>query len=185
MRWLYFLCGLASCAMIASGLVLFTVKRRRKYASEGRLAARLYQVVEGVNIATVAGLSLACVGLLWANRLMPAELAGRVDWELRVFFGLWLVSLAHGLLRPHRQAWREQLGVAAALCVSLPLLSLFSSVHSPWTALLGGDGLRAWLELSSLAIGVALAACVWHVSRPAEVRAPRRTASRAAALETV
>ncbi|WVM90396.1 PepSY-associated TM helix domain-containing protein [Halopseudomonas pachastrellae] len=39
MRWLYFSCGLISCAMIASGLVLYTVKRRRQAKVSANLAA--------------------------------------------------------------------------------------------------------------------------------------------------
>ncbi|MBD9482123.1 PepSY domain-containing protein [Pseudomonas sp. PDM14] len=173
MRWLYFVCGLVSSAMIATGLVLFTVKRRRRPDADGPVAARMYALAEPINIAVIAGLCIACVGMLWANRLLPVELAQRGDWEIRVFFALWLLSLAHAWLRPYKAAWREQLGLGAALCIGLPVLG----------AVTGGEGqTRLLLELTSVALGACLAWACWKVSRPVVEKVPRR-APRAAAAE--
>jgi len=168
MRWVYFICGLISSAMIASGLVLFTVKRRRKYASESPVAQALYRGVEAINIAVMAGLSLACIGLLWGNRLLPVDMAQRADAELNVFFGAWALSLLHAVLRPHMKAWREQLGLAGVMCLGLPLLSLLT-VDQPW-ALPG----RLWLELVAMGLGGLLLWAAWKVSQPAVARAPRK-----------
>ena len=168
MRWVYFICGLVSSAMIASGLVLFTVKRRRKYASESPVAQALYRGVEAINIAVMAGLSLACIGLLWGNRLLPVDMAQRADAELNVFFGAWALSLLHAVLRPHMKAWREQLGLAGVMCLGLPLLSLLT-VDQPW-ALPG----RLWLELVAMGLGGLLLWAAWKVSQPAVARAPRK-----------
>ncbi len=165
MRWLYFICGLVSSGMIATGLVLFTVKRRRRPDAEGAIAARVYAVAERLNVAVVAGLGIACVGMLWANRLLPVELAERAGWEVQAFFGIWLLTLVHACLRPHMAAWREQLGLGAALCIGLPLLGLATG---------GEGGTRLLLELTSVAIGAAMAWTCWHVSRPATEKAPRR-----------
>src|SRR5690606_12566679 len=40
MRWLYFVCGLISCAMIATGLVHYTVKQRRQAKGSRRFLHR-------------------------------------------------------------------------------------------------------------------------------------------------
>lgn len=173
MRWLYFICGLVSSAMIASGLVLFTVKRSRRPDAEGALAARMYAVAERVNITVIAGLGIACVGMLWANRLLPVELAERAGWEVQVFFGLWLLTLVHACLRPSKQAWREQLGLGAALCLALPLLSALT-VEQPWA-----DNTRLLLELTSVACGALMAWATWRAGRPSEKPAPRRRAQTA------
>nr|WP_314483919.1 PepSY-associated TM helix domain-containing protein [uncultured Pseudomonas sp.] len=168
MRWLYFVCGLISTAMIGSGLVLFTVKRRRKYANEGRVGQVLYRLVEAINVAVMAGLSLACISLLWANRLLPAGMTDRAGAELNVFFGIWAVSLGHALFRSRMQAWREQLGVAGVMCLTLPLLSLLT-VHAPWAL-----PSRAGVELTAMGLGALLLWASWKVSQPAVVRVPRR-----------
>jgi uncharacterized iron-regulated membrane protein len=163
MRWLYFMCGLVSCAMIATGLVLFTVKRRRRHDAEGALGALLYHVAERLNVSVVAGLALSCVSLLWANRLLPVELAQRGGWEVRVFFLVWLVSLGHAIARPVWRAWREQLGLAAVLCLGLPLLN---AVTVSWGAYIP-------LETTTVVIGALLGWCCWKVGRPIEERATR------------
>ena len=164
MRWLYFVCGLASCAMLATGMLLFTVKRRRRHDSEGALGAVMYHAAERINVAVVAGLMLACIALLWANRLLPLQWAQRGEWEVRVFFLVWLASLGHAIVRPWLTAWREQLGLAALMCAGLPLLNLFFVNR--------GDPL--FLEITSVMIGALLARAGWQLGQPARQRPAQR-----------
>jgi uncharacterized iron-regulated membrane protein len=173
MRWLYFVCGLISSVMIASGLVLFCVKRQRKYADASAAGRYWYRAAEVLNIAFIGGLLLACVGFLWANRLLPVGLAGRGGWEVNAFFGAWLLALAHAALRPAKRAWVEQLSLAAALCIGLPLLGALTGA---------GDDLRRALELTSVALGALLAGAAWRSAAPKTAPAPRKI--RTALLET-
>lgn len=172
MRWLYFLCGLVGSAMIASGLVLFTFKRRRKYLADGRVQGGADRLIESLNVAVVAGLGVACIGLFWANRLLPVEQAQRADWEVRVFLMLWGLSLLHAWWRPPLAAWREQLALLAGLCLGLPLLS-WLTLAQPWD-----DAGRLQVELVALAVGGLL---VWTARRVARqpgdagARRPRTT----------
>ena len=168
MRWLYFVCGLISSAMIGSGLVLFTVKRRRKYASEGRAGQVLYRLVEAINVTVMAGLSLACISLLWGNRLLPIRLSERADAELNLFFGVWALSLVHALIRPRMQAWREQLGLAGVMCLTLPLLSILT-LDQPWAL-----PSRMGLELTAIALGGLLLWACWKASQPVVERVSRK-----------
>ncbi|WAE54108.1 PepSY-associated TM helix domain-containing protein [Stutzerimonas frequens] len=171
MRWLYFLCGMVSCAMIATGLVHFCIKRRRKYAEQSVPSRRFHRLVESLNLAVVAGLSLACVGLLWANRLLPVQLAQRGEWEVRVFFLIWMVALAHALWRPTLRGWAEQLALLALLCVTLPLLNMVTAGGAPWA-----DPTRLWLELSCVVMGATLLWLARKVGLRADAAqpAPRR-----------
>ncbi|WP_342248393.1 PepSY-associated TM helix domain-containing protein [Pseudomonas sp. OTU2001] len=151
MRWLYFVCGLVSCLMIASGLVLFCVKRGRKYASAEAAARRWYRVAEVCNVGFVSGLLLACVGLLWASRVLPVELAQRESWEVRAFFGVWLLALLHAGIRPVRRAWIEQLLLTALLCIGLGALGGL------------GDAMRLGVAACALVLGVLLGLLVWRL----------------------
>lgn len=154
MRWLYFLCGLASCAMIASGLVLYTVKQRRQARSVGQ--RRFLHAVEAINVAVMAGLAVACTALLWSNRLLPVELVGRGGWELRLFFVVWLLSLLHAALRAPLKAWREQLWLAALLALGLPLLDPWSTGGAP-------DALRLGVDAGGVGLGLLLGWAAWKV----------------------
>ncbi|MBK4998693.1 PepSY domain-containing protein [Pseudomonas sp. S31] len=168
MRWLYFVCGLVSCLMIASGLVLFCVKRGRKYttATADASARRWYRLAEVCNVGFISGLLLACVALLWASRLLPAELALRQDWEVRAFFGVWLLALLHAGLRPARRAWVEQLGLTALLCCSLGLLGSLA------------DSMRLAVVITALVLGAGLGLTAWrvhhHEATPRAARASAR-----------
>ncbi|WXL24346.1 PepSY-associated TM helix domain-containing protein [Ectopseudomonas mendocina] len=147
MRWVYFICGMISTAMMAGGLILFTVKRRRRYAKESRPARSGYAFIERVNIAIVAGLMIACVGMLWANRLLPVELTARPNAEVNAFFALWGLSFVHTSLRPWMQAWREQLWVGALLMLALPLANALNGLP------LLGNGIGLYVELTTMAMG--------------------------------
>jgi uncharacterized iron-regulated membrane protein len=162
MRWLYFICGLVSCAMIATGLVLYTVKQRK----QANANAPFLKMIESLNVAMVAGLSLACIALLWSNRLLPTELASRQDWELRLFFAVWALSWVHATARKPLHAWREQLFAAAGLAIGLPLLDLLTA--SPTL-----DPMRLSLVASVSVMGLFLAWTAWRIPNGIAVRKAR------------
>ncbi len=179
MKWLYFLSGLLGMAMVATGTVLFMVKRRQKSAQEfGAFTPRAYRAIEVLNIAAVAGIAVACIAYFWANRLLPAELAGRQGWEIRCFFLAWLATLVHAAVRPGPagRAWCEQLAAAALLCLLLPLLNLATTGQHLGGYALAGDWQRAGVELTALALGLALAAMAWRVRRGGRASAVKKTA---------
>jgi len=156
MKWLYFLCGLAGAAMMGTGAVLFMVKRRNKMGHEfGAATARVYRLIEGLNVAALAGLAIACVGYLWANRLLPVALPQRAGWELRAFFIIWALTLAHAWLCTPRRAWIGQLAALSALCLLLPLLSLATIGDHPLAQIARGDWESAGVELTAVATGLA------------------------------
>ncbi|MCT9809978.1 PepSY domain-containing protein [Acidovorax sp. Be4] len=158
MKWLYFLCGLAGSAMMATGAMLFIVKRRPRHLGEfGAATARVYGLIEAANVAAIAGLGLACIGYLWGNRLVPLGIAHRDDWELAVFFGVWGLALVHALARPPACAWKEQLALLAALCLLLPLLNGLTTGDHWLAQLLRGDWESLGVELFVVATGCAAA----------------------------
>lgn len=93
MRWLYFIMGLAASGGIATGLVLWTSKRRKYHSGGTSIMGN--GVVDVLNVATVAGLLVAIGAFFWANRLLPLALLDRSLWEIRCFFVVWVLCLVH------------------------------------------------------------------------------------------
>ena len=122
LRWLYFLLGAAGCAMIATGLVLWTVKRRRQLLNMAKPHWGFW-LVEKLNIATLAGLPLAMVGFLWLNRLLPLNMTARAKWEVDGFFIIWACSFVLTLLLSNRHAWRILLSLVTLSLLFTPLLN--------------------------------------------------------------
>ena len=144
MRWLYFLVSFMGTAMVGTGLVMWTVKRRQKLPDPDRPYFG-FRLVERLNIASIAGLSIAMTAFLWANRLLPHPLEGRADWEIHAFFIVWGLTLLHALVRPARSAWVEQLWAASALLFLLPVLNALTTQRPLWHSLVEGRlGLRRY-----------------------------------------
>ncbi|NBA95034.1 PepSY domain-containing protein [Pseudomonas sp. R5(2019)] len=179
LRWLYFLCGLAATAVIGTGLVMWLSKRQLKHAKSGVRPLEL-RLVEVLNIASMSGLVLAVAVFFWANRLLPVQLATRADVEIQAFFLTWTLALIHAVLRPGRQAWVEQLGLAALLLAGLPLLNILTTYAGLTHSLASGDWIMAGFDLTALGCGLFLAWAAWKVRRggtPA-LRAARHSSAR-------
>lgn len=162
LRALLFLSGLACCAMMATGMLLWTVKaRQRQQPPAGlRLAASL-------NLITMAALPAAIAAYLWLNRLLPAALAQRPAAEINGFFLCWGALAAAALWWPARAMWLAQLTLGAVLFAALPLLNAASAPSGSHAALLaGGDGLVAATDAGLLLCGILLGWAGWRL-RPA------------------
>ncbi|WP_159053570.1 MULTISPECIES: PepSY-associated TM helix domain-containing protein [unclassified Halomonas] len=146
MRWIYFALGAAGCGMVATGLLLWTAKRRRKKGSVVGIWC-----VERLNITTLAGMPIAVLALLASNRLLPVELSGRAQWEIHVFFAAWLLALLHAISRRSTlQAWREQLMLVALLLLCLPMLDVLTPSYDVQGDLAAGNWQRISLDLMCL-----------------------------------
>ena len=166
MRWLYFMSGLAGTALMATGTVLYLVKRRQKSGGEfGAATARVYRCIDAINTASISGSVLACIGYFYANRLMAADLAERAGWEIRAFFLVWLATLVHAALRPRMSAWIEQLALGALLCVALPLLNALTTGRHLASYIAADDWQSAGVELTAIGFGAALAVAALKVYR--------------------
>ena len=145
-RWLYFLVSFMGTAMVGTGLVMWTVKRRQKLPDPRRPYFG-FRLVERLNIASIAGLSIAMTAFMWGNRLLPTTLAGRSNWEIDLFFMVWAAALLHALARPAKAAWVEQLWAASALLFLLPLLNAMTTQRPLWHSLAQGDWVFAGIDL--------------------------------------
>lgn len=185
LRWVYFIAGLASTAMIGTGLIVWVKKRRRRTAGEATPFG--HSLVERLNVATIVGLPIAMAAYFCANRLLPLHLADRIQAEVSVFFLTWLATLVFAALRPVRRAWVESLWMAAFAFALVPVLNAATTDRHLAASLPNGDWLMAGFDLTMLASAALFVACARKVASR-EV-APRKaasgeSASRAAAART-
>jgi uncharacterized iron-regulated membrane protein len=152
-RWVYFLCGIGGSVMVASGLVLWTVKRREKLPDPERPHLG-FRLVERLNIGFVAGFPAALVGFLWANRLLPLTLPARADAEVNAMFAVWGLLLLHAYVRPPRRAWVEQLALTAVALLALPLFDTLATSKGLPATIASGDWTLAGADLTLLALGL-------------------------------
>lgn len=147
-RWLYFALGLAGCAMLIGGLQVWLRKR------EARGGAGV-ALVRGLNVAVLGGLPLASLGLLWANRLLPADWSNRATLEGWCFALVWIAVAGWALLCRRRAGFRALALLGGVLALGLPMLNLLSR---PGTHLLAslerGDWALVSVDLALLVIGL-------------------------------
>lgn len=179
-RWLYFIVSLIGTAMVGTGLVMWTVKRRQKLPDPERPYFG-FRLVERLNIASIAGLSIAMTAFLWANRLLPLAMAERAFWEIHVFFIVWGLTLLHALLRPAKAAWVEQLWAAAGLLALVPVLNAATTQRPLWHSLEDGDWVFAGVDLMCCALALLHAGLALRTARHgARLRPAPRSAKHSA-----
>lgn len=156
LRWLYFVLGAAGCGMIATGLVLWTVKRRRQLLNMDEPYAGFW-LVEKLNIATLAGLPLAMVGFFWLNRLLPLNMATRAKWEVDGFFIIWAASFVLTLLVSSRLAWRILLSLVTLSLLLTPLLNSLTTERGFFQSLLNLDVLFISFDITCFILAMLFA----------------------------
>lgn len=180
-RWLYFLAGLLGCAMIGTGLVLWTVKRRKQHLAAGHESGEHLgmRLVENLNVATIAGLPLAVAAYFWANRLLPVESADRAAWELHTLFAVWLGTLFYAFARPLARAWVELLWGCSLVYALVPVVNTLTTNRHLGRSLPAGDWVFAGFDLTMLALAALFAVMAVKVHRrvipehPSELHMPR------------
>lgn len=181
LRWLYFLCGLGGTVMVASGLVLWIVKRREKLPDPAKPHFG-FRLVDWLNIAVVGGFPLGVAAMLWANRVLPTGMRERAEWEIHTLFIAWGLALGiAGVLRS-RRAWPLLLGTTGVLLATIPVYNVLATPRGLAATLLQSDYLLAGFDLGLAMFGAGFLATAWRVAtyRPPAKRPGKRAPARAA-----
>lgn len=157
LRGFYVFSSFTGIAMIATGLILWTVKRREKQLTQEGGADIGYRLVEKLNIGTIVGLPLGVAAFFWANRLLPLGMSERAEWEMHCLFIAWGIMMTHAFLRPYRRAWVESLAVTALAFVLLPFVNAITTDRGFIASLSAGDWLFVGFDLMVLAVGLMFA----------------------------
>lgn len=178
LRFIYFLCGIAGAVMVASGLVLWTVKRREKLADPQRPHLG-FRIVERLNIAVIGGFPLGIACMFWANRLLPVGLAGRAEWEVNALFIAWAGASVLAVLRRPPTSWVLLFGTTGVLLGMLPVYNILATGRGLPASIMSGDMMLAGIDGMLLVFAGGFIAIARRVARyrPA-VRRPRAGAAR-------
>ncbi len=156
LRWLYFLSGLLGTGMVATGMILWAVKRQKK-AAKNVVTARGLLLVERLNVGAIVGLPIAIAVYFWANRLLPIGMPGRADWEVNMLFITLALCLFFPVFRPVSRAWVEMLFGVALLYGLLPFANMLLTERHLGVSLLQGDWVMAGVDLALLGTGLVFA----------------------------
>ncbi|MFT4993660.1 MAG: putative iron-regulated membrane protein [Paraglaciecola sp.] len=162
LRWLYFLSGILGAGMIATGMILWVVKRRAKSERLGTPDKGL-ALVENLNAGTIIGLPIAIAVYFWANRLLAVNVTDRAGKEVAALFITWAITLMYPIFRPARRAWIELLWAAAAVYSLLPIVNAFTTEHHLANSLAQGDWVMAGFDLTVLAFGAAFVLAAYYI----------------------
>jgi uncharacterized iron-regulated membrane protein len=173
LRWLYFLSGVGGTVMVASGLVLWTVKRRAKLPDPTKPHVG-FRLVERLNIGVIVGGTGGIAVYFIANRLLPLDMAHRADWEINSLFIGWGALFVWSIGRPVKQAWTETLAMGALLYAAVPVVSAFTTPRGLIPSLFARDWVFAGFDLTMLALAGGFALAGWKVAAHRPKVAARR-----------
>jgi hypothetical protein len=167
--------------MVASGLVLWIVKRREKLPDPAHPYFG-FRLVEWLNIAVIGGFPLGVAAMLWANRLLPLAIKERAEWEIHALFIAWGVALGIASVLRSGRAWAVVLGATGVLLATIPVYNVLATPRGLPSTLLQGDYMLSGIDLALMLFGAGFLATARRVAnyRPAAKR-PRKRASAAAA----
>ncbi|MGC4088938.1 MAG: PepSY-associated TM helix domain-containing protein [Polyangiaceae bacterium] len=165
LKFTYALLGLGVCAVIVSGNVIWLERRDPLRARRG------HRLLERATVGVCAGLVFASAIYLLANRVLPATLPARPDWEFGLFLAVW--AIAAGVAFAPRWSSRALLRVAAGASAVAFTLGLLLDVLSRVRASAAFQG-SAWLVVDCFLLLLAAVSAGLARSLRGHVGAPRR-----------
>ena len=138
LRLALFFSGLLGCVMVASGLLLWSLKRQLQTKTEKFHAG--HYLVQRLNITAILGLPIAVLGYFYANQI-GLLLRSSENFEVKAFFSIWLISFLFSLGIKKHYLWKLYLGIFIVLAVCLAVfnlwvllqLNLLRSLEQFWT----------------------------------------------------
>jgi uncharacterized iron-regulated membrane protein len=161
-RWMYFISGLLLSALIATGLIIWSLSRADHDTFVRRAVARL-------TAGTTMGLIMAVPVFFWANRLLPADDPARAQTEVAWFYITWAIGILWALIRHPRAAWAEQAALAALLYVTLPMASAVLTGRGLWAKGLN-DPMFMTFDLVLTLTGLMFGALAFYLNRSRAAR---------------
>lgn len=121
LRFAFFCSGILGCLMIASGLLLWSLKRQIQNKSDQFHFG--YYLVDRLNVAAFIGLPTAMLSYLFANRFVHVT-ETMPNYEIYTFFSVWGLSLIVALVTKKQYLWKSQVLIFGLVALILPLYNL-------------------------------------------------------------
>jgi uncharacterized iron-regulated membrane protein len=170
LRFFYFICGLAGCLTIVTGLIFWVEARRKSHTRHHTPGLRL---VEGLTVGGSCGIIVATLVFLIANRLLPLAAnwagQGRASLEILAFFSAWLLVLAAAWAWPAR-AWYWQTRVIALLALVAVLLNGVTTGDYLWCSLAQHNWAIAGVDAGLLITFLIALSASHHLGKAATIK---------------
>lgn len=151
-RFALFISGILGVVMIASGLLMWSIKRQVKHKGEESTGQYL---VDRINIAVIVGLPIAMISTFYGVRLHSL-----IDPEIvnisfiSCFFSFWIMSSALALLLPQSKLWISQLLILMILCFILPIFDIIYLIAKGYIQNFSDYWLFLRIDLVFIIIGI-------------------------------
>jgi uncharacterized iron-regulated membrane protein len=165
LRILYLFMGIGGTAMIGTGLLLWSNKRKTKLLDTNKDLHFGIALVDTLNLGTIVGLPIAIAAYFWANRLLPVAMETRAAWEVHVMYLTFAAAFLYPIVRPLQKAWVELLWVAAAAIGLLPLANALTTERHLGVSLAQHDWVMAGFDLTALAVGIVFSLFAWRLQK--------------------
>jgi hypothetical protein len=143
--------------MIASGMVLWTVKRRNKAIKEGG-GSFGYRFTEGLNLGCLLGLPSGIATYLLANRLLPLDVVGRAAIEVDSLFIIWglivILAVLMSLLKKADIAWVKLTYLTGVLFTLVPIVNAVTTNLGFVTALISKNWVFVAVDLICVMVSI-------------------------------
>lgn len=121
LRLAFFCSGILGCLMIASGLLLWSLKRQiQNKSNQFNLG---HYLVDRLNIATFIGLPIAMLAYMFTNRFVQIT-ETTPNYEIYSFFVVWALSLIIALFTKKQYLWQSQVAILGIVAIALPIYDL-------------------------------------------------------------
>lgn len=152
LRWLYFVAGVLGSGMIATGAIYWVRKRQLKNTVPVHKGLNL---VNNLNIGTIVGLLSAMAAYFLANRLLPANIENRAEWEIHAMYLVWFACLLHPFFRKDKyKAWIEQCYFAGMLYCAVPITNALTTDLHLFYTVSNNQWVLASFDFTVLATGI-------------------------------
>ena len=171
LRVIYFLLGIAVCALIVTGNLLWVAQR------EGKMSSAKLVFVDRFTLSSTAGLAVATAISFLAERILPVGITNRADMLVNCFVVSLLVATVYiWFARNRRMALVNLLGCFSLICVSIVSVDLVFFNEALISAIDTGQMALVGVDVAILMFSGLVGFVTWRLYQRTKIRPEPKTA---------